>query len=82
MPVGRTPEQEDAVQRARAEVNLLMGKYARRLKDRAEKLALIKMIDKPTRDPDEVGREAFEQAGLETELIEAGAPKAIAGSPA
>ena len=83
MAGNQTPEQVDAIYRARAEVNLLLGKYSRRLKTRAEELALSEMIANPTRDPDEVGREAFEKAGRETELLDiGGSAKAIAGSPA
>lgn len=67
----QTPEQVDAIYRVRAEVNLLLGKYSRRLKQKAEELALTMMVNDPTRDPDEVGREAFAQAGIECELIEA-----------
>ena len=82
MAASHTPEQTDALYRARAEVSLLMGKYQRRLKARAEDLALGKMIDNPSRDPDEVGREAFEQAGRETALIDIESPKALASSGA
>jgi hypothetical protein len=78
MAGSQTPEQVDAIYRARAETNLLLGKYSRRLKAKAEQLALTKMIADPSRDPDEVGREAFEQAGVECELIEADAKTARA----
>ena len=77
MAGSQTPEQVDAIYRARAEVNLLMGKYQRRLKSRAEEIALSKMIADPNRDPDEVGREAFDQAGIETALVEGGSAKAV-----
>lgn len=78
MAGAQTPEQVDAIYRVRAEVRLLIGKYERRLKDRAEALALSKMLEDPDRDPDEVGREAFAQAGEETELLEGGTEAARA----
>ena len=80
MAGSQTPEQVDALYRARAEVNLLIGKYERRVKKRAENIALAAMIDDPTRDPDEVGREAFEQAGRETALIDIEPTKALPSS--
>jgi hypothetical protein len=70
VPAARSHEQEDAIQRVRAEVNLLIGKYARRLKDEAETIALQAMLADPTRDPDEVGREAFAEAGRRLEILD------------
>lgn len=78
MAGNQTPEQVDAIYRARAEVRLLLGKYERRIKTKAETLALSMMLADPTRDPDEVGREAFEQAGREECLIEGNPPAARA----
>lgn len=80
MAVSQTDEQVDAIYRVRAEVRLLIGKYERRLKKRAEDIALARMIADPTLDPDEVGREAFEQAGVETALIEGASAKALPAS--
>jgi hypothetical protein len=71
-----THEQTDALYRARAEVNLLFGKYERRVKKRAENITLAKMIDDPSSDPDEVGRAAFEQALKEERVLDAKPSKA------
>ena len=71
MANGQTPEQVDAIYRVRAEVRLLLGKYERAIKRAAEDIALQKIIADPNRDPDEVGRESFEQAIVETAVIEA-----------
>jgi hypothetical protein len=77
MAVNQTPEQEDAVARARAEVNLLLLKYSRRLKTRAVEIAADLMLKDPEGDPDAAGRRAVAQAGQELKLLSAPARRAI-----
>ena len=56
-------EQQDAVARARAEVDLFLKKYQRRLKTRAVEVAMDLMLKDPEGDPDRVGKLAAAQAG-------------------
>lgn len=73
-----THEQQDALYRARGEINLLMGQYSRRLKRTAENIALAAMIDDPSADPNEVGKAAFLEAGKRLGVLdEAAAPAAL-----
>lgn len=69
MAGAQTPEQVDAIYRARAEIRLLVGRYERRLKTLAEQKALVKMLASPSTDPEEAGRAAFAEAGVELGLI-------------
>jgi hypothetical protein len=82
MAGAQTPEQTDAIYRARAEVRLLVGKYERRLKTRAEQLVMLNMLANPQADPEEVGREAFAAAGRETGLISESATRPALSGPA
>jgi hypothetical protein len=75
----QTNEEKDALARSRAEIRLLVGKYQRRLTDRADALVLAEMLKNPNADPEEVGRAAFAQAGEELGLVEGGARPALAG---
>lgn len=73
----RTPEQDDAVARVRAEVTLFMGRYTRRLKTRAAEIAVELMSVNPEENPDEVGRRAVAQAGRELKLLTRAAQTAL-----
>lgn len=69
MASAQTHEQQDAIVRTRAEVNLLLGQYARRLKRRAEEISLGLMMEDPSRDPDEAGKAGFAAAAKEQKLL-------------
>ena len=74
----RSPEQEDAIARARAEVTLFLLKYSRRMKTRAVEIALDLMMRDPEGDADNAGRRAAAQAGRELKLITRAAEAAFA----
>lgn len=72
-----TPEQNDAVVRARTEVRLFLSKYERRLKTRAVEIALELLAKNPEEDPDLVGKKAAARAGKELKLLTRAAQTAL-----